>query len=73
LPSAIHKGLRTALSCKAIDTKERQDRLPLARAQSEAKLFADKAPAQFLEYIFSAWAIGQHVFWSVGRGIGDAR
>lgn len=73
LPSAIYQGLRAALACKAIDSNERQDRLPLARAQTEAKSFADKSPAQFMEYILSAWAIGQHVYWSVGRGIGDAR
>ena len=73
LPSAIHQGLRIALACNAIDSKERQDRLPLARAQSEAKSFATKSPSEFLQYVLSAWAIGQHVFWSVGRGIGDAR
>lgn len=73
LPSVIYQGLRAALACKAIDSNERQDRLPLERAQTEAKSFADKSPAQFMEYILSAWAIGQHVYWSVGRGIGDAR
>lgn len=73
LPNAIFRGLRTALSCKAIDSSERQDRLPLARAQEDSKSFADKSSAQFMEYVLSAWAIGQHVYWSVSRGIGDAR
>jgi len=73
LPGAIYQGLRTVLACKTIDSNERQDRLPLARAQTEAKSFADRSPAEFVEYILSAWAIGQHVYWSVGRGIGDAR
>jgi hypothetical protein len=73
LPGAIHRGLRTALACNAIDSNERQDRLPLARAQNEVKSFFDKAPTEFMGYVLSAWAIGQHVYWSVGRGIGDAR
>jgi len=73
LPGAIYRGLCTVLACNAIDGSERQDRLPLARAQNEAKFFHDKPPAQFMEYVLSAWAIGQHVYWSVGRGIGDAR
>lgn len=73
LPNSIFRGLRAALACKAIDSNERQDRLPLARAQEDSKSFADKSPAQFMEYVLSAWAIGQHVYWSVGRGIADAR
>lgn len=73
LPNAIFRGLRAALACKAIDSNERQDRLPLANAQKGAKLFANKSPCQFIEYVLSAWVIGQHVCWSVGRGIGDAR
>jgi len=73
LPAAIHQGLRTALASDAIDSQERQDRLPLARAQNEAKSFAEESPALFMQYSLSAWAIGQHVYWSVGRGIGDAR
>jgi hypothetical protein len=73
LPGKIHQALRTVLACNATDNKERRDRLPLAQAQNDKKSFDDKSPAEFLHYILSSWVLGQHVLWSVGRGIGDAR
>lgn len=73
LPAAIHGGLRAALSCRATDGSQRDDRLPLVRAQAQAATFANRLPSELFEHVLSAWVFGQHVYWSVGRGIADAR
>lgn len=52
---------------------ERDDRLPLARAAKEAKNFREQTPAAFMAHVFESWIFGQHVYWSVGRGLADAR
>jgi hypothetical protein len=49
------------------------DRLPLSRAKAESDTFVDETPDAFMTHVFSSWIFGQHVYWSVGRGLGDAR
>jgi hypothetical protein len=73
LPAPIHAALRAALACRRTDSGEREDRLPLVRAEREARSFAKRTPAELLQFVLSAWVFGQHVSWSVGRGIADAR
>lgn len=52
---------------------ERDDRLPLARAAKEANNFRGQKPAAFIAHVLESWVFGQHVYWSVGRGLADAR
>ncbi|MFC0386881.1 hypothetical protein [Muricoccus vinaceus] len=52
---------------------ERADRLPLARARREALVRTDEPAAAFLQHVFESWILAQHVYWSVGRGLADAR
>jgi hypothetical protein len=52
---------------------ERQDRLPLSRARDEADVRNDHPVQEFLGHVFESWVLAQHVYWSVGRGLADAR
>jgi hypothetical protein len=52
---------------------ERQDRLPLWRAREEAAVRKEAPVEDFLRHIFESWILAQHVYWSVGRGLADAR
>lgn len=52
---------------------ERQDRLPVFRAQQELSVREDSAVDEFLRHVFESWILAQHVYWSVGRGLADAR
>jgi hypothetical protein len=52
---------------------ERHDRLPINRAQIEANARKDDPVEDFLQHIFESWVLAQHVYWSVGRGLSDAR
>jgi hypothetical protein len=52
---------------------ERLDRLPLSRAQQEAAARGDDSIKHFLRHVFESWILAQHVYWSVGRGLADAR
>jgi hypothetical protein len=52
---------------------ERDDRLPLARAANEVNNWRNQAPATFIVHVLESWIFGQHVYWSVGRGLADAR
>ncbi len=74
LPSAI-RGTLAACIGEAADQNETQspDRLPLARAYEETIGWQQEPVADFLAHIFDSWVFGQHVYWSVGRGLADAR
>ena len=52
---------------------ERDDRLPLARAAKELMYWKNEMPAAFLAHVFESWIFGQHAYWSIGRGLADAR
>jgi hypothetical protein len=51
----------------------RPDRLPLSRARREANARADVTVAEFLRHVLESWVLAQHSYWSVGRGLADAR
>lgn len=53
--------------------EQRRDRLPLFRARCEATALADGSPAAFVRYVLESWVLAQHAYWSVRRGLGDAR
>jgi hypothetical protein len=55
------------------DRFERADRLPLSRARLETQVRQNGAPKDFLHHVFESWTLAQHVYWSVGRALGDAR
>ncbi|GAA0270645.1 hypothetical protein GCM10009127_08460 [Alteraurantiacibacter aestuarii] len=52
---------------------ERPDRLPLVKAAREWKAWADLLPAAFISRLLEGWIFAQHTYWSVGRGLQDAR
>ena len=52
---------------------ERPDRLPLFRARREAAAREKGSIKEFVRHIFESWVLAQHVYWSVGRGLADAR
>jgi hypothetical protein len=52
---------------------EQSDRLPIAMASKQAEGWLNEPPAAFVRHIFEAWLFGQHTYWSVGRGLADAR
>jgi hypothetical protein len=52
---------------------ERADRLPLFRARREAQAWGMATTRSFVRHIIESWVLAQHVYWSVGRGLADAR
>lgn len=52
---------------------ERDDRLPLSRARKDASAWKYLSPTDFLVRIIENWIMAQHAYWSVGRGLADAR
>lgn len=75
LERAIARALAVSLYADAPlqDQSVRNDRLPLSSAASD---FADRrdAPAiDFLSMVIERWVLSQHTYWSVGRGLADAR
>jgi hypothetical protein len=52
---------------------ERPDRLPLCRARREAEAWGEAPTASFVRHVLESWVLAQHVYWSVGRGLADAR
>jgi hypothetical protein len=52
---------------------ERADRLPLVLARREAKAWSQASTRDFVGHVLESWVLAQHVYWSVGRGLADAR
>jgi hypothetical protein len=74
LPGSVRGALAASLrEAPPTPGTERRDRLPLARAASEARDWRNEKPAAFLAHVFESWVIGQHAYWSAIRGMGDAR
>lgn len=75
LPQAIVHGLRLCLvEAQAYpDSFDRPDRLPLSRARRDAEAWAAGSTTDFLRNVLENWIFAQHVYWSVGRGLADAR
>jgi len=53
--------------------EQRADRLPLWRAIKEASALGKGAPIVFVRHVLESWVLAQHAYWSVGRGLADAR
>ncbi|MDP3749703.1 MAG: hypothetical protein Q8Q88_21950 [Phenylobacterium sp.] len=75
VPSAVRRALALCLSeaPQAPEGFERLERLPLAVAARQAEGLRSRPPSEFLRHVFEVWLFGQHTFWSVGRGLSDAR
>ncbi|CCW17292.1 Septum formation inhibitor-activating ATPase [Sphingobium indicum BiD32] len=75
LPAAIVAAL--ALCLREAPSQphpfENADRMPLSRARKEAESWRELSPAGFLARMFEIWIMAQHAYWSVGRGLADAR
>jgi hypothetical protein len=52
---------------------EGADRLPLFRARREADAWGKAPTRSFVRHILETWVLAQHVYWSIGRGLADAR
>jgi hypothetical protein len=75
LPSTILEGLAFSIA-EAPDHGqlfERADRLPLFRARKEAESWSTAPVTDFVRHMIESWVLAQHVYWSVGRGLADAR
>lgn len=76
VPSRIAAGLHLCLTAGNLeewDKAEAFDRLPLARALSEAERWRTLPTDRFIVKLMEVWVIAQHAYWCVGRGLADAR
>lgn len=75
LPKTIIRGLAFSLAEASANENhfERPDRLPVSRALGEAEARENSAPGDFMRHVLESWVLAQHVYWSVGRGLADAR
>ena len=75
LASTIAEGLSFSLAEAPEHAQifERADRLPLFRARGEAEAWGKAPTRSFVRHVLESWVLAQHVYWSVGRGLADAR
>ena len=73
LPHRIARGLVFSLREETPDLKQQPERLPLWRAQEEATARSDSPVRDFVRHVLESWVLAQHTYWSVGRGLADAR
>ncbi len=75
LAKAIANGVRLSLAEAPHQGEpfERVDRMPLFRARREAEARRDEPVAGFVRHVIESWVLAQHTYWSVGRGLADAR
>ena len=75
LPTAIAAALAFCLSQRDYTAAafEVFDRLPLLRAIRDFDAWGELTPQEACARIIESWIIAQHTYWSVGRGLADAR
>lgn len=75
LPRSIARGLAFCLVEPSGSSARPQqaERLPLARAHAEAAARVQDPVFEFMRHVFESWVLAQHSYWSVGRGLADAR
>lgn len=73
--TALLRGLMFSLAEAPTEAHqfESADRLPLSRARKDADAWKYLAPEDFLVRLIENWIMAQHAYWSVGRGLADAR
>ena len=75
LTAALLRGLAFSLSEAPAKPHafEGTDRLPLSRARQHANSWKELTPSDFFVRLLESWILAQHAYWSVGRGLADAR
>ena len=73
LPHSIARGLALSLTEETPDLIQQAERLPIWRAQEEAKARSGSPVRDFVRHVLESWVLAQHTYWSVGRGLADAR
>jgi hypothetical protein len=75
IATSIARGLAFSLAeDPGPEAKEqRADRLPLFRARREADALGNSPASAFVRHVLESWVLAQHAYWSVGRGLADAR
>lgn len=73
LPLRIAQGLAFSLIEETPDLEQQSDRLPLWRAREVMMARSGSSVPDFMRYVLESWVIAQHTYWSVGRGLADAR
>jgi len=75
LPHSIAAGLGFCLMevPHGESNPEQPERLPLSRARKEAAARGGDTVDEFMRHILESWMLAQHAYWSVGRGLADAR
>lgn len=73
LPYRIARGLAFSVTEETPDLRQQPERLPIWRAQEEARAHSDSPVRDFVRHVLESWVLAQHTYWSVGRGLADAR
>lgn len=75
LVAVIAEGIAFAVGEPSVETDKLQptERLPLARAKQETIARSEATVGELVRHIVEAWVLAQHAYWSVGRGLADAR
>jgi hypothetical protein len=55
------------------DESTREERLPLRIARKDYRRLADGPALDLIGHILESWVLAQNTYWSVGRGLADAR
>lgn len=73
--TGISSALAYCLECTETfeDESTREERLPLRIARKGYRERADASALDFMSYILENWVLAQNTYWSVGRGLADAR
>ena len=73
--SAIATSLAYCLECSDAfdDESTREERLPLRIARKDYRRLADAPALDLIGHILESWVLAQNTYWSVGRGLADAR
>ena len=75
LPKAVTRGIAFCLA-EALEPEsifQRPDRLPVSLAHREGQARENGSVRDFIRHVLEGWVLAQHVYWSVGRGLADAR
>lgn len=74
LATALAESLAFCLAEPSAQSPGYQDaRLPLSRASREAQAWSGASGPAFLTHVLESWVLAQHVYWAVGRSLGEAR
>jgi hypothetical protein len=73
--TAISSAIAYCLECSDTleDESVREERLPLRIARKDYRKLADAGASDLISHILESWVLAQNTYWSVGRGLADAR